>query len=261
VTTLAPASGRAVFFDLYGTLLDIRTNEDDPWVYATLAQYLTYVGVSISPEALQQEYRIRVRAYLEGSGEPHPEVDIYTVFRDLLTAHREVREREDFEAPSGTRHPDEEACQVLSTAVLFRSLTRRQFAVFPQVHEVLDRLRNRYRLGLISDAQWVFTDPELEMTGLTPFFPVRILSSRVGVRKPDPRMFVKAMRELGVSPENSVYVGDTPPRDLVGARNAGMKCILFKSANVVYNGLRPDACFQTFAELEALIDDQFPREA
>ena len=33
---------KAVVFDLYGTLIDIRTDEDDPWVYQTLSRFLSY---------------------------------------------------------------------------------------------------------------------------------------------------------------------------------------------------------------------------
>ena len=250
-TPIAPTARGAVFFDLYGTLIDIQTDEADPWVYATLAQYLGYLQVAIHPEELQREYRSRVRARLDLSPERFPEVDVYTVFHDILTEYRRGSE-----GLGGLGWPcaADAAFQARSTAVLFRSLTRRQFTIFPDVLGVLERLQTRYPLGLISDAQWVFTDPELEVTGLSRFFPIRILSSRIGVRKPDERIFTEAMKAVGAAPQTSVYIGDNPPRDLVGARNAGMKCILFRGAGAEYNGLSPDARFQDYAELESLID-------
>lgn len=238
--------GPALFFDLYGTLIDIQTNEDDPWVYTVLARYLAYLRVPISPEALQQEYRTRVRTHLERSDERFPEVDVHWVFREIMTQNRGRATPGDSveDAPTVTR----------AAAVLFRSLTRRQFSVFPDVHRVLERLRTKYRLGLISNAQWVFTEPELEMVDLDRFFPVKVLSSRVGVKKPDPRLFTQAMSALGATPEASLYVGDDPSRDLVGARGVGMRFVLFRGQDVPYNGLRPDACFQAYADLEAIVD-------
>jgi len=249
-------SGPAVFFDLYGTLIDIRTDEEDPWVYAALAQYLGYVRVSIDGETLRREYRSRVRADLDRNPERFPEIDVYTIFREILTEYRRVPATPGAGSHVSLDTPDVSSL-ALSAALLFRSLTRRHFSVFPDALRVLGRLRAKYRLGLISDAQWAFAEPELEMVDLARLFPVRILSSRLGVKKPDPRMFTEAMRALGVAPEASIYIGDNPPRDLVGARGVGMKCILFRGADAEYDGLRPDACFQHYGKLEPLIDSQF----
>ncbi len=246
VVTMLFGAPRAVFFDLYGTLIDIRTDEDDPWVYATLAQYLAYRRVSITPGELQREYRSRVRARVDRSPERFPEVDVCVVFQEIIAEYARA-------GRVGPQHPPDPA-EPIAVAALFRALTRRQFAAYPDVHQVLERLGARYRLGLISDAQWVFTDPELEMTGLDRFFPVRILSSRVGVKKPDPRLFAQAMRALGAVPEASVYVGDNPPRDLAGARNAGMQCVIFRGQLVQHDGLIPDATFNAYPELEPIVE-------
>jgi putative hydrolase of the HAD superfamily len=234
------ATGGAVFFDLYGTLIDIRTDEDDPGVYATLSEFLAYSGVVIPPTDLAREYRDRVRAHLAASGERFPEVDVCAVFREIV---------EEYQRPLSDGGPDP-----ADAARLFRTLSKRRFGAFPGVHEVLAGVRNKYRLGLISDAQWVFTEPELEMAGLGGFFSVVVLSSRVGVKKPDARPFAMAMRALGATPEASVYVGDNPSRDLVGARNAGMRCVIFRGTDLPYPTGAPDACFDDYAELEPILD-------
>ena len=231
---------RAVFFDLYGTLIDIRTDEEDPGVYTTLSEFLAYSRVVIPPADLAREYRDRVRAHLAQSNEPFPEVDVCAVFREIVTEYR--------------RPQSDGGLDPADAARLFRTLTRRRFEPFSDVHQVLARLRSNYRLGLISDAQWVFTEPELEMAQLNGFFSVVMLSSRVGVKKPDVRPFAAAMRALEVRPEASVYVGDNPSRDLVGARGAGMRCVIFRGRNASYNSLVPDACFDAYAELEPILD-------
>lgn len=237
----ADAAPRAVFFDLYGTLIDIRTDEDDPTVYTTLSEFLAYAGVGIAPADLSREYRARVRAHLAQSGEPFPEVDVAAVFGEIMTEFRRPR--------SGGADPAD-------VARLFRTLTRRRFAAFPGVHDVLTRLRGKYRLGLISDAQWVFTEPELAMTQLDGYFSVIVLSSRVGVKKPDVRPFAEAMAALETTPRASLYVGDNPSRDLVGARNAGMRCVIFRGrgGDVAYDALVPDASFEAYSDLESIVD-------
>jgi putative hydrolase of the HAD superfamily len=243
----------AIFFDLYGTLIDIRTDEDDPRVYAALSQYLAYLNVWIPSDELQRQYRSRVRASLDESRERYPETDVYQVFRGLIEAYSR-----NGDAPGAGRLPDGRPADLdnlaLAISVCFRSLTRRSFAVFPEAAQSLERLQTQYRLGLISNAQWVFTDPELEMAGLTRFFPVRVLSSRMGVMKPDARIFTEAMGALGVTPEQSIYIGDNPERDLLGARNARMRCILFGPEGTGYNDLRPDAYFSRYSDLAALIE-------
>jgi putative hydrolase of the HAD superfamily len=238
-TVISVAGQRAVFFDLYGTLIDIRTDEDDPRVYATLSDFLAYSRVVIAPEDLVREYRDRVRAHLARSGEPFPEVDVCAVFGEIVSEYR--------------RPPSDGGPDPADAARLFRALTRRRFVPFPGVHEVLARLRDKYRLGLISDAQWVFTDPELEMAQLDRFFSTIVLSSRIGVKKPDARPFAAAMRALEAAPEASVYVGDNPGRDLVGARNAGMRCVLFRGRDLAYDTLTPDAYFGSYDELEPIL--------
>jgi len=229
---------KAVFFDLYGTLIDIRTDENDPWVYSVLSQYLTYHAITVDPEELKKAYFEGIRQYLTQSTETYPEVDIYKVFDDFM--HKYGHEKYSRQI-------------VLDTILLFRSLTIRQFGAFQGLYDILVSLGKRYKVGIISDAQWSFSDSEIKKLGLDRFFNTRILSSRYGFKKPDPRMFTIAMESLNVGPEESVYIGDNPPKDLIGAKNAGMKFILFRSECKSYNGFQPDACFNNYAELENIL--------
>jgi putative hydrolase of the HAD superfamily len=231
-----------VLFDLYGTLIDIRTDENDPAVWGTLAQYLGYLGVVIAPEQLRSQYQRRVEFQLSSSPERHAEVDVFAVFRDIFAAYcRGKVSREN----------------VIAAAMLFRSLTRRRFELFPDALAVLRRLRERYAVGLVSDAQWVFTEPELAIAGLRDLFEIRVLSSRIGVKKPDPRPFAKALAALRVAPEHALYVGDNPARDLVGARRAGLRCILFRPMENA-TGEQAAAVIGSHAELEATVTSLLP---
>jgi len=167
-------------------------------------------------------------------------VDVYKIFSNMMQRY-------------GNKKYSKSA--IVDTAVLFRSLTMRRFGVFQGVYDVLASLLEKYELALISDAQWVFTEPEMAMLGLTPFFKFRILSSRFGFKKPDVRLFDIAMKKLMINPEESVYIGDNPQKDLVGAKKAGMTFILFRSEFKPCNDFQPDRYFNDYSELLKILEE------
>ena len=230
---------KGIFFDLYGTLIDINTDEYDLRVYSALSQYLSYHLVNIAPEKLRETYFQEIQFYWSQSKELYPEVDLYRVFSDIM--HR-----------YGKRKYPRSA--IIDTAMLFRSLTIRRFDVFAGVYDVLATLMENTGVVIISDAQWVFTQPEMEMLGLTRFIRFSILSSRVGFKKPDIRLFEMGMKKLSVQPEESVYIGDNPSKDLVGAKKSGMKFILFKPENKSSNDFQPDSHFSNYSELMEILE-------
>jgi putative hydrolase of the HAD superfamily len=230
---------KAIFFDLYGTLIDIRTDEHDPWVYSVLSQYLSYHSVNVTSEELKEAYFEKIEQHFEKSGEEYPEVDIQEIFNEIMHQY-------------GIKRYDETV--VSDTALLFRSLTMRHFGLFPSLADTLSRLYGDYRMAVIYDAQWIFAEPEIEMLGLDQFFGFIILSSRFGFKKPDVRLFDLAMKKLDVKPEESIYIGDAPQRDLVGAKRAGMKCILFRSECLEYSNLMADGCFFDYSVLENILN-------
>ena len=231
---------KGIFFDLYGTLIDILTDEVDPWVYSTLSRYLSYRDVKIAPKELKKTYFEDIQSQLKQSNESYPEVDVCKIFSNIM--HR-----------YGNKTYSKSA--IVDTAVLFRSLTMRRFEVFQGVYEVLESLLEKYELSLISDAQWVFTEPEMAMLGLTPYFKFRILSSRFGFKKPDGRLFDMAMKKLMINPKESVYIGDNPQKDLVGAKKAGMTFILFRSEFKPCNDFQPDRHFNDYSELLKILGE------
>ncbi len=231
---------RAILFDLYGTLIDINTDEHDPFVYSTLSSYLSYHSVKISPEELKQSYFQGIKKYMALSEETYPEVDIFKVFSYILNTY-------------GSRRYTRRI--ILDTILLFRSLTIRHFEVFPNLYDFLNKLVKKYKTAIVSDAQWTFTENEIAKLDLERFFNCRILSSRYGFKKPDSRLFNIALEKLKVLPEESVYIGDNSVKDLIGAKRSGMKCILFRSECKSYNEFEPDACFDDYSQLPEILKE------
>ncbi|PWI17962.1 hypothetical protein DI272_30245 [Streptomyces sp. Act143] len=206
-----PVTPRVVLFDLYRTLIDITTDERSPEVWRQLARFLDYWDtVRVDPDEFSRQYFAQAARQLTQSSEPHPEIDITRVFLDVLRAF-------------GFRRADGLAAMC---PPLLRVLSMRHFGTYPDVLPGLSRLRTRFRLGVVSDAQIPFIHPEIETAGLAPFLDVVIVSAEHGIQKPDPRLFVLALDRLGVGPEEAVYVGDNIGRDIRGARAAGIRAVL-----------------------------------
>ena len=98
-----------------------------------------------------------------------------------------------------------------------------EFEVLPGVPHALRRLR-AHGLALAVVANWDFGLHEhLRRHRLDRWFDAVVVSAEVGARKPDPALFLEALRRVGVPPERALHVGDHAPHDEVGARAAGMQ--------------------------------------
>jgi putative hydrolase of the HAD superfamily len=216
---------QAVLFDLYGTLVDILTDEWDLSTYRILSRFLSYFEIYIDPEELaakyQQKTAEKMMAYEEG---PYGEIDVFQVFEEFL--------QEGW-------HKQPERSMVVWLARLFRSLTRRRFGLFEDTFPVLEELEGEYQLGIVSDAQWVFSEPEIRMLGLAKFFDPIVLSSRYFVRKPDPQIYAHALKAMRIKPAEALYVGNDPETDVLGPQTIGMPVILIDRGDCLRNSPVP----------------------
>ena len=201
---------RAIIFDCYSTLIDIWTDENKEELFHHLSLYLQYYGINTDSGKLKAALDIEKEQYLRSAKESYPEVDLETVFTDILQKH-------------GLSNPflAESCCKLL------RALSRERFQLFDDSLPVLlEMKKSRYLLAIVSDAQKVFCTNEGEMLGLTPFFSHTVMSTQFGFRKPDPRLFSIACALLATPPANAVYIGNDPETDVKGAQGIGMKAIL-----------------------------------
>jgi FMN phosphatase YigB (HAD superfamily) len=87
--------------------------------------------------------------------------------------------------------------------------------------EILKRLHERYRLGIVSNF-YGNLEAVCRETGLAPHLDVAVDSAVVGAEKPDPRIFEAALAAVRAAPAEALFVGDSLPRDMAGARALGM---------------------------------------
>ncbi len=97
-----------------------------------------------------------------------------------------------------------------------------QTVIYPGVMELLKNLKDRgVKMGLVSNKPHEFTLITLEKLGLAPYFVVALGADVVANKKPHPEPLLSALKQMGVSPGESVMIGDSPV-DVEAARAAGM---------------------------------------
>ncbi len=122
------------------------------------------------------------------------------------------------------------------------------------VVDLLQFLRGRVKTGLLTNAyDGVEQRARIEQAGLTGLLDGVVVSGEVGLFKPDPAVFHHVLNLLGVPPEQAVYVGDSIPYDMAGARAAGMQTILFSREGKRETDLA-DFSAQGLGELRALLE-------
>lgn len=197
-------------FDLYGTLVDIHTDEESPLLWKRLSVLLAMEGAFWEPEELKTHYgrevarREEVARAERGSG---AEIDIGPVIASF------------YEARGCT--PKEE--QIERTARFFRILSIQKLRLFPGAEEMLLRLKKAgKKVYLLSNAQMLFTSPELDALRLREYFDGIIISSNEGLKKPDKRLYHLALKRYGLDPARTVMVGNDDQADCWGAAQAGL---------------------------------------
>ncbi len=93
--------------------------------------------------------------------------------------------------------------------------------LYPEVVDVLERLRPRFRLAVISNFDGRLR-MILEQLGVSKFFSHVFISSEIGADKPDPLIYQRAVKFLGIKAEEVLHVGDDSERDWKGATAAGL---------------------------------------
>lgn len=101
--------------------------------------------------------------------------------------------------------------------------------VYPEVMESLRRLKQMgLKLGVVTGGYELDIQQILPTTGLDEFFDVCVGADTTGKRKPEPEAFKHALRQLGVKPEEAIFVGDRLEQDYLGAQKVGINAVLIQ---------------------------------
>ena len=234
---------KGLIFDINGTLTDIFTSESDDQIYRVTANFLDYYGVKIATCQLKRLYFELNRQQRQESKEEFPEFDVADIFREIIRRFK-------------TR-PVNNIKQLADTAaVVFRAAGRYRLECYDGVYDILNDLKRHYQMAAVSDGQSLWAMPELQSVSLDHLFAPVVVSGDHGYRKPDARLFNKALEVMQLPPEEVIFIGNDMYRDVYGAHKLGMKTVFFKSnqGDHNYHGAEPDYIIYNFNELPQAIE-------
>lgn len=198
-------------FDLYGTLADIHTNEKKASLWKNMAQYMCLQGAFYEPSRLRKDYGSHI-AKLRTT--PETEVDLAVVIRRLYT-NRSITP-----APEAIAH----------WAMIFRTLSLGYVRLFDGAAELLQELHRRgKKVYLLSNAQRLFTEPEIRSLGIYKLFDDIFLSSDIGFCKPSANFYTALLEKHGLNPDSCVMIGNDWQADAWGAHNCGIASMYIRT--------------------------------
>ncbi|MFC1920249.1 HAD family hydrolase [Chloroflexota bacterium] len=191
---------KAVIFDLFGTLVDKFPIDESIDILKQMAA------------VLEVSDRDMVKLWFETFDERHG-----GDFRNLEDDTRYVAEK------LGAS-PDE--AQIKKAAQINLDYVENAIKPRSDTVETLTCLRERgYKVGLLSN--WSHEVPTVwDSVPLSRLFDAAVFSSKVGMLKPDPRIYLMVAEKLEVRPEECLYIGDGASRELAGAQAVGMDPVL-----------------------------------
>ena len=199
-----------LIFDLYGTLVDIHTEEND-LVWEKTAIFFGFYGAHYTPAELKTAFRATMAEREAKAGQSYecfPDIPFELVMAQLF---REKGVEENADSLG------------VQAAQLFRITSIEYVKLYPGALDALAKLRNKgYRLWLLSNAQRVFTAFELRHLGLGEQLDAIYISSDFRCRKPDVRFFRALVEEQGLDISKCLMIGNDLHTDIGGAKNAGI---------------------------------------
>ena len=235
---------KAVLFDMFDTIMMIRKNHDfySP-ALMRMYRFLNKKGIDISFETFEKAYiKTRDELYAEvdaSLGEPHFNIRVSETLKSLEYSY-DVSSSLVTEATG-------EFCDEFMTFVY---LDQDAETVLPMLHE-------KYKLGIISN----FAIPEcidklLKIHGLDELLDVVVVSAAVNKRKPSREIFENALKALGVSAAETVFVGDTLDADIEGAKGVGMTAVYIERRIQNEAGhFKPDKTIKRLSELTSALEE------
>src|SRR5712691_8838796 len=241
---------RAIVLDLNGTLVRILTEDGMDQIFRSAAHFLTYQGIDLRRHQVRDLYFQIMKEQQQASSQEYPEFDAVGIWRSIIERHMTDFTRT---LPAGKLKQ-----MPLFLAEMSRGISRRRLGLYPHVREVLDVLRERYPLALVTDAQSAYARAELHRVGLLDYFDPIVVSGDHGYRKPDRRLFQAALDGMNVAAANAMYVGNDMHRDIFGAREAGLTTVMFDSdqGKKAYRDCVPDYTITDLRDLLAILGVQ-----
>lgn len=207
-----------IIFDLYGTLIDIHTDEEKPILWEKLALLYGYKGAVYTPEDIKKDYFRYVEEEKEEVHSKYPyyykiDIQIGNVFRKLFYT-------------KGVNPTDRDIEEI---GTFFRSISTDNISIYNGVTDLLKTLKeNDRKLYLLSNAQYLFTINELKLFDIYKYFDGIFISSEYLVSKPDIHFFNILAEKSGINKSETIMIGNEYKSDIKGAYGAGIDSLYIR---------------------------------
>lgn len=203
-------------FDLYGTLVDIHTEDEKPEVWEKMALFYGYYNAVYLPEELQSRF-VQLTAENHSRSDRHeafPEIKIEQVFFRLFDEKKAMADE----------------TLAVHAGQFFRILTTEYVRVYEGAAKLLSDLKScGKKIYLLSNAQRIFTEYEMRLLKLADYFDDIFISSECGVKKPDKRFFQLLMDKHRLDADKSIMIGNDMDCDIKGAGQMGLSTFYIHS--------------------------------
>jgi len=129
----------------------------------------------------------------------------------------------------------------------------RKAKILPGAIEVLDYLKPKYKLVLLSNGFTELQYSKIENCGMAKYFDKVVLSDQAGASKPHPDIFQYALNEAHSSPEGAVMMGDNYDTDITGAHNAGISQIWYNPLKAAAKTFEPTYMISDLLEVKKIL--------
>ncbi len=134
------------------------------------------------------------------------------------------------------------------------NLFRYSCTPFSNLYQMLDNIKNiNLKLGMITNGKEPFQSYNINALELEDYFDIVLISEKEGIKKPNPKIFEKALKHLHVQPNESFFVGDHPENDINAANKVGMKSIWKNTDGVTCDSA--DFVINDLNEIPSIIND------
>lgn len=234
-------------FDLYGTLVDIHTDESKASIWKKIAVYFSAQGAAYTGKELEERYIALIheeeKKLLKKLKKKFPDITVKEVEIDLDRVFVKLYQEKGVKANK----------QMIKDSMLaFRAITMEKLRLFEGAKELLQGLKAEGKqVFLLSNAQTSFTLPEMKALGIEVLFDDIFFSSDVEVKKPSGYFYDALFVKHGLKKSESVMVGNDRFADVQGALDYGIEAIyLHTEQSTPFEGELPKGSVQ----VERLID-------
>jgi putative hydrolase of the HAD superfamily len=257
---------KAIFFDLDDTLLWDQKSVEKAFEATCLVAAEKYqIDPAVLEEAVRQEARELYSSY-----ETYPFTQMIGInpfeglWGNFLDDHDEFRKMKDivpaYRKEAWTRGlkaigiDDPEFGEEL--AERFPAERRKLPFVYEESFQVLDELKGKYQLLLLTNGSPDLQNTKLEITPeLVPYFDHIVISGAFGKGKPDPTIFEHALEKMSLTKDEAIMVGDNLMTDILGASRVGMKSVWINRHDKERNEVIPDFEITHLEELYPILED------